>query len=844
MSVLGNRVLRTEDRRMLTTGARYVADLRFDGAAHVCFVRSTVARGRLIGVDTAAARARPGVLGVFTAIDLDLPDLKPVPVVNQAMARPILARDVVRFVGEAVAAVVADTAAAAADAAEQVVVDVESEPPVVSLVEAAGDTTLVHPVADTNVAFDMPAVVHIDQKESPTHVDQKESPTHIDQKGSPTHISREGSLASVGTPDGGSPHDDAPVGLDFSDCEVRVAVSLEGRRLAAVPLEPRSAAAEWSADGTRLTVHASTQAPHRVRDTLAALYGLDTAAVRVVTPDVGGGFGAKGTPSPEELVLAALARAVGRPLVWTESRAENLASHVHGRAQSQRVRLGGTRSGRITHYQLDIAQDAGAYPMIGAFLPTYTRKVFTGCYHVANASVGGRSYVTNAAPVTAYRGAGRPEAIFAIERAVDLYAAKINMDPAEVRRLNFVAPEQFPYTNPARSVYDTGNYGAALDRVLAAARYDDLRAEQARRRAAGDPTLLGIGIASFVESTSMGVSELGEIELAADGSLVVRTGATAFGQGHATCWAMIAAETTGVPPERIAVVSGDTAEIASSGLTAASRSAQLAGSAVLTAARHLVDLARVRAAEQLEAAEADVVLDNAAGVFHVVGSPRSRVGWADIAADAAAAGDAPLAAVSDFVQPNNTYAFGCHLATVEVDSVTGATTLRRVVACDDAGTLINPLIAEGQVQGGIAQGAAQVLLEVMAYDADGNPMTTNLVDYPAISATDLPSFELIAMETPTPLNPLGAKGIGESGTIGAGAAVLNAVCDAVAHLGIDHIDMPTTPQQVWRALSQARHPTPTASRSLGPPSVDLDRALRLVGQLEDAESVRRMEAGS
>ena len=592
VSVLGNRVLRTEDPRMLTEGARYVADLRFDGPVHACFVRSTVAHGRLVGVNTTEARIQPGVLGVFTATDLDLPDLKPIPMVNQSMARPVLVRDTVRFVGEPVAVVVAETAAAAADAAEHVMVDIEPQPAAVALPDAATGNTLVHQHARTNIAFDMPA----------------------------------------------SGTSEAP--LDFSGCEVVVETSLVNQRLAAVPLEPRSAAAEWSGDGTRLTFHASTQAPHRVRDALAAVYGLDKAAVRVVTPDVGGGFGAKGAPSPEELVLAGLARAVGRPVAWTESRAENLTSSVHGRAQNQQFRLGGTRSGRITHYELNVVQDAGAYPMIGAFLPTYTRKVFTGCYHIANASVSGRSYVTNTAPVTAYRGAGRPEAIFAIERAVDLYAAKIGMDPAEVRRLNFVASERFPYTNPVGSTYDSGDFGAALDRVLEVARYDDLRAEQAHRQASGDPMLLGIGIASYVESTSMGPSELGEIELAADGSLVVRTGATAFGQGHDTCWAMIASEATGVPLDRITVISGDTAEIASGGLTAASRSAQLAGSAVLTASRYLVQLARARAAARLEAAEEDVVLDTATGAFHVAGSPQPRVGWADIAAQASEAGEA------------------------------------------------------------------------------------------------------------------------------------------------------------------------------------------------------------
>ena len=754
MSVLGNRVLRTEDPRMLTEGARYVADLRFDGAAHACFVRSTVARGRLVGVDTTEARTQSGVLGVFAAADLDLPDLKPIPVVDQRMARPVLARDTVRFVGEPVAVVVAETSAAAVDAAEHVVVNIEPEPAVVELADAASGHTLVHQDAGTNVAFDMPALGQSEAR------------------------------------------------LDFSDCEAVVEASLVNQRLAAVPLEPRSAAAEWSADGTRLTFYASTQAPHRVKDALAALYGLDKAAVRVIVPDVGGGFGAKGSPAPEELVLAGVAGVVGRPVVWTESRAENLTSSVHGRAQSQRLRLGGTRAGRITHYELDVVQDAGAYPMIGAFLPAYTRKVFTGCYDIATASISGRSYVTNTAPVTAYRGAGRPEAIFAVERAVELFATEIGMDPAEVRRLNFVAPEQFPYTNPAGSTYDTGDFGAALDRALEAARYGDLRDEQARRRADSDPVLLGIGIASYVESTSLGVRELGEIELAADGSLVVRTGATAFGQGHATCWAMIAAEATGVPVDQITVISGDTAEIASSELTAASRSAQLAGSAVLTAARHLVELARVRAAARLEAAEADVVLDVAAGAFHVTGSPQPRIGWAEVAAQTAQADGSPLSAASDFVQDDNTYAFGCHVAAVEVDSRTGETVLRSLAACDDAGTLINPLIAEGQIHGGIAQGAAQVLLEEVVYDRDGNPLATNLVDYPAVSAPDLPRFELVPMETPTPLNPLGAKGIGESGTVGAGPAILNAIHDAVAHLGIHHIDMPATPQRVWRAVSQ------------------------------------------
>ncbi len=743
---------------MLTEGARYVADLRLDGAARACFVRSTEAHGHLLSVDTAQARGSPGVLGVFTAADLDLPDLTPIPAVHQQMGRPVLASDTVRFVGEPVAVVVAETAAAAADAAEHVLVDIDPEPPVVSLADAAADATLVHADAGTNLAFELPST------------------------------------------------DAASGRQDFAGCEVIVEASLVSQRLAAVPLEPRSAAAQWSPDGARLTFWASSQAPHRVRDTLASLYGLDPAAVRVIVPDVGGGFGAKGSPLPEELLLAGLSRAVGRPVTWTETRAENLTASVHGRAQRLHMRLGGTRSGRMTHYELDIAQDAGAYPMIGAFLPTLTRATFTGCYDIASASATGQSYVTNTAPVGAYRGAGRPEAIFCIERAVEVFAAEIGMDPAQVRRLNFVVPEQFPFEAPSGRVYDSGDYGAALEAALAAAGYDDLRAEQARRRGGADSRPLGVGIASYVESTSAGGSELGEIELAADGSLVVRSGATPYGQGHATSWSMVAAEVTGVPIERIKVIAGDTAEISTSQLTSGSRSAQLAGSAVHVAAAKLVEQAKTLAAELLEAALADVMLDPERGVFHVAGSPRPTVAWADIAADAARRGDPPLSAVSDFEQGTNTFSFGCHVATVEIDSHTGEAVLRSLVACDDAGTLINPLIAEGQLHGGIAQGTAQVLFEEARYSDAGAPLATNLIDYPAISAPDLPRFEMLPMQTPTPHNPLGAKGIGESGTTGAGAAVYNAVCDALAQAGAGPVDMPATPQKIWQALQNKQHP--------------------------------------
>ena len=543
--------------------------------------------------------------------------------------------------------------------------------------------------------------------------------------------------------------------MDFSGCEAVVtSATLADQRLAAVPLEPRSAAVEWSADGTGLTFYASTQAPHRVRDTVAALYGLDKPAVRVVTPDVGGGFGAKGTPSPEELVLAGLARAVGRPVTWTESRAENLTASVHGRGQTQRFRLGGTRSGRITHYELDVVQDAGAYPMIGAFLPTYTRKVFTGCYDIAHASASGRSYVTNTAPVTAYRGAGRPEAIFAVERAVDLYAAEIGMDPAEVRRRNFVGPIASRTPTPWAASTTPATTAPPSNGRWSAARYPDLRAEQASRRADGNPRLLGIGIASFVESTSMGPSELGEIELAADGSLVVRTGATAFGQGHATCWAMIAADATGVALDRIRVISGDTAEIASSGLTAASRSAQLAGSAVLTAARHLVELGRGpgrgplggrrgrRGARHRHRSVPCGWLAAAAGRLD---RDRSRSGRGRRGPACSGVG---LRAARQHLRLRVPRGRGGGGLRHRRDGVATHRRLRRRRHAHQPADRRGP--DSRRHRPGRRPGAAR---RDGLRRRDGNPLATNLVDYPAISAPDLPSFELVPMETPTPSTP-------------------------------------------------------------------------------------------
>lgn len=491
-----------------------------------------------------------------------------------------------------------------------------------------------------------------------------------------------------------------------------------------------------------------------------------------------------------------LARKLGRAVRWTETRTENLTGHVHGRAQEQKVTIAGTRDGDIQAYRLDVLQDCGAYPRFGAFLPEFTRQMASGVYDIERVEVEYISVVTTTTPVCAYRGAGRPEATAAIERAVDLFAAEIGMDPAEVRRRNLPGPEAFPFTNGTGTVYDSGEYEMVLDAVLEASNYADLRAEQQRRRAAGDIRQLGIGICTYVEITGFGGSEYGEVSLQADGTVLAVTGSTPIGTGHHTTWAMIVADRLGVPLEAVTVFHGDTDRVPSGQLTGGSRSVQIAGSSMGDAADKLIALARDAAADMLEAAPDDLVLDRERGAFHVAGTPSASRSWAEIAGETAE----PLVGHSDFVQAGATFPFGAHIAVVEVDTETGHTTVERIVAVDDAGIIINPLLAAGQIHGGLAQGIAQALLEEIRYDEDGNPQTSNLADYTAISMMEVPTYERSFTETSTPHNPLGAKGIGEAGSIGSTAAVQSAVVDALTPFGIRHLDMPLTPERIWSAL--------------------------------------------
>ena len=757
-SILGNRVLRKEDPKFLTVGGRYVDDMLDEpllhGAAHVTYVRSQFAHGNVLSIDSSEALAMPGVIAIFTAADLGLQP-SPAPF-NPMVARTLLASDKVRWVGECVAVVITEERAQGEDAANAVIVDVEPLEAFVDTEAAMASTTLIYPGAGSNVVFD---------------------------------------TTVLGMPDNTG---DAY----FEGCEVVVKGRFMNQRVAPCPMEVRGSSVAW-VDG-RLYQWISTQHAQGVKDAVVAQNGLDAADVRIITPDVGGGFGAKIGAYSEELLLGELSKRVGRPLCWRETRSESMVALGHGRAQLQYVTIGGSRDGKVSHYQLHAIQDCGAFADMGTILaPFMTRPMSSGVYAIPNIECRTTSVVTNTTPVVAYRGAGRPEATAAIERAMDMFAAEIGMDAAEVRRINLIPKFLEPHTTAIGQTYDVGNFEVALDKALAAADYPALRADQAARRTSGAVKQLGIGVSVYVEITG-GVPPMGDdakIEVLDDGRAIVYTGTSPHGQGHATAFAMITSDQTGIPMDRIELVWGDTDLVPVGGGTMGSRSLQQGGAAVNKAAIELVEQATKLAARLLEADEADIVFEKDSGSFNVIGTPAVSKTWADLAVAMKAEGG--LKQSTTFTASSATFPFGAHVAVVEVDTETGQVRHLRHVACDDAGRVLNPLLLDGQIHGGVAQGTAQALLEEVCYDADANPITSNLAEYAMISAAELPSFEVIHMETPTPVNPLGAKGIGESGTIGSTPAVQSAVIDALSHLGVRHIDMPATAERVWRAIANA-----------------------------------------
>ena len=738
-AALGGAVRRREDPRLITGTGLYTDDVRLDGCLHAVFVRSSIAHARVNSVDVTVAAAMPGVVGIYGAADLEF---------ASTTARPRLASEAVLFVGDAIAVAVAETRDQAVDAAAAVVIDYDPLPAVVDSVKALEhNADLVQADRDDNLVIDF----------------------------------------EVGEPGA------------LEGAEVAIKARFINQRLAAVPIEANAVAAEPDGDGG-IRIWASTQVPFRVRTQVAEALGLPETKVQVIAPDVGGAFGAKLMTYPEQSVLSAVALKLNRPVRWFEYRSENMVAMSHGRAQVQDVALGATREGKLVGLDLEIVADCGADAGLGAALPGFTMLLSSGVYDIPKIRVRTRTALTNTTIVSAYRGAGRPEAISMIERAMDMLAAEMGLDPAELRRRNFIRGE-FPHTTAAGATYDSGDYARALEVALEAVDYTSIRREQKARRERGERVQLGVGISSYVEMTAVQLtSEFGFARVSADGSFTVGVGTSSSGQGHETAYARLASSLLGVPMDRIVVVQSDTNQVRSGDGTYGSRSMQLGGSAVRGACIALVKKAREEAARRCEASVEDIE-QSADGGFGVRGVPSAQMSWADLANEAT---PAALAADFEFEQDGQTFPFGCHIAVVEVDVETGEARLIRHVAVDDCGTIQNPALVEGQVHGGVAQGAAQALYEEFVYDADGNPLTTSLVDYAIPTIGEIPLIETLHMETPSPLNPLGVKGVGESGTIGSTPAVQNAVIDAVSHLGVRHIDMPLHPMRVWEAIQAAQ----------------------------------------
>ena len=779
-SIMGNSVLRREDPGLLTGAARFVADLAPHGTLHLAFVRSTMAHARIGAIDCAEARAVAGVVGVFTADDLDITAQPLFITLPPALSRLPLT-DKARYVGDPIAVVVAESAGAAADGADLVVVEYEQLPAVTDPFAAlAPGAPVVFESHGSNRASELRVGAGA---ESLTGHDRVVSGRFVNQRVAAAPIEASAVLAVPGVGD---------------DC------------------------------GDGVTLWCTTQRPHDTRDVVAAALAEPTNQVRVIAPAVGGGFGAKGSAYPEFVVAAWLARHLRRGVGWVETRTENLTNMTQGRDHVHDIELGLTNDGRFCWLRMQVTADVGAYAGIGALLPFFTMTMASGPYRIPVVDFESVSVITNKASIFPFRGAGRPEATVSLERIVDLAATELGMDPAELRRRNLLAADEFPLTTPTGANMDSGDYAGCLDRALAAAGYHDLRVEQARRRARADRRLLGIGVSVYVEVTAGGLyQEFGSVTVERDGTVTARVGTSPQGQGHVTAFTQILNGVLGVPAERVRIVCSDTAEVPRGQGTVASRSLQVGGSALWTAANEVLEQARRLAASLLEADAADVVV--APDGLAVAGVPARTVSWAELAAaattDDAVTSDGPagsdtddavaltrggnLAAETDFDQTEATYPFGAHVSVVEIDADTGDTRLLRHIAVDDCGRILNPLLVQGQVHGGVATGVSQALFEQVVYDADGNPRNTSFADYALPAASELPRFETHHTCTPTPLNPLGAKGVGESGTIGSIPAVQSAVLDALAPLGITHLDMPFTPQRVWRAITsaQARRPS-------------------------------------
>ncbi len=760
---VGARVKRIEDPKLIRGEGLYLDDLVLPGMLHAVFVRSPHGHARISKVDLARVRAHPGVVAAFAAADL--PEIQhPLPVipVEEMRAAPHLplASGEVHYAGEPVAVIVAEAPDTACDAADLVEVAYDPLPVVLDLEKAADGPPFVHEELGTNVAY--------------------------------TSTVAQGDVEAA-----------------LRRAPVRISQRMVNHRVAPVSLETRGTAAMY--DGSMgqgiLTVWTSTQEAHAIRDGLSEVLGLEAQRIRVITPDVGGGFGSKLNTYPEDAVVAHLASRLRRPVKWVETRRENLLTTTHGRAQMIEVDLAADREGRVLGMKSRILADLGASLVYTtAIVPTLTPLMIQGPYDIPALRCELLALYTNTCPTGAYRGAGRPEATYYLERVMDLVADATGVDPAEVRRRNFIPPSRFPFQAASGATYDSGEYAKPLDEALRLADYPRLRREQEDARRAG--RLVGIGISSYVEICGFGPWELGTVRVNKDATATVVTGTSAHGQGDDTGFAQIVADILTIPPERVTVVHGDTLLVQYGGGTSGSRSMSLGGSAVYLAAQEVRGQILGIAANMLEAANADLALEG--GKVAVRGTPTRAVSIAQVAAAAYNGEHLPkdqdpgLEATSRFKSQGTTFPFGTHLCVVEIDAETGVLRIVRYLAVDDCGQVINPLLVDGQVHGGIVQGVSQALLELVVYDESGQLLTSTLAEYGIPNAHLVPRIERGTSVTPTPRNPLGAKGIGEAATIGSTPAVANAVVDALSHLGTRHLDMPFTPERIAAAIRDAQ----------------------------------------
>jgi aerobic carbon-monoxide dehydrogenase large subunit len=772
--LIGQRIKRREDPRLIQGRATYVDDIKIAGMQHLAFKRSEVAHGRILSIDTSAAQAIDGVEAVFTGTDL-VPLIGPMPIATPfpAPEHRAVAVDVVRYVGEPVAVVVANDRYIARDAVDAIAVVYDPLPAVV----------------DPELAMTgQPAVIH---------------------PAFPNNISIGGIPGGTGVSPGGV--DDSAIDRAFAEADVVISQRMLNQRLAPTAIEPRGVVAHYEPGKGTMTIWSSTQTPHILRSLIAAMNGLGQDQVRAIAPEVGGAFGAKANVFGEEYVAAAISKRLALPIKWIEERSEAFLATTHGRDILGYVDLAAKRDGTVLGMKLRLVADIGAYHMLlTAAIPTLTMLMANATYDIPAIRVTVTEVFTNKMPTDSYRGAGRPEASYFVERAMDMLARELKMDPADVRRKNFIQPKQFPFQTQMGLVYDSGEYEKALDHALKIADWNKLKAERDAAKAQG--RLVGLGLSMYVEVCGIGPSailsvggwEHSQVTIERDGRISATTGVSPHGQGNETTFAQMLGDQFGVPMEHVTVHHGDTGVVKQGIGTFGSRSQAVGGAALHMAGAKVRTKMAKFAGAMLEAHEDDLVFEN--GQIFVKGSPASGKAFNEVAAFAyrpvpLPQGLEPGLSEEAFFEPsNNTYPFGCHISMLEIDRETGEPTLLKFVCVDDAGHLINPLIVEGQIHGGLAQGIGQAMIEEVVYNDDGQLVTGSFMDYAIPRATDFPRFELDNTVTPTPVNPLGAKGVGEAGTLGSTPCIVSAAVDALSEFGVKHVDMMLRPEKLWRII--------------------------------------------